>query len=308
MAYFAGFDGGGTKTACVVGDEQKILGRGASLGSKITRVGPGQARASLRQSLEEACQQARISSDLIQHACIGLAGAARADVADSIRKLMEEIVPCSVEVVGDMVIALEAAFDGGPGAIVIAGTGSICFGRDERGQTARAGGWGSAVSDEGSGDWIGRRAVGAALRAHDAGQNTALLPALMDSWKAGTRDGVATIANSYPPPDFAQLFPRVQQLAEHGDKVAKNILTHAGLELAQMAKIVLRRLWPGPRAVRLCMTGGIFQNSEQVRVVFAETVRSERPETEISFQEVEPVLGALALARKAAPAGKSTAT
>ena len=100
----------------------------------------------------------------------------------------------------------------------------------------------------------------------------------------------------------------MQQLAEHGDKVAKNILTHAGLELAQMAKIVLRRLWPGPRAVRLCMAGGIFQNSEQVRVVFAETVRSERPETEISFQEVEPVLGALALARKAAPAGKSTAT
>ena len=64
----------------------------------------------------------------------------------------------------------------------------------------------------------------------------------------------------------------------------------------------------GPRAVRLCMTGGVFQNSEQVRIVFAETVRSERPETEISFQEVEPVLGALALARKAAPAGKSTAT
>src|SRR5438067_5190834 len=121
MAYFAGFDGGGSKTACVVGDEHKILGRGTSLGSKITRVGPGQARASLRQSLEEACQQAHINSDQIQHACIGIAGAARSDVADSIRKLMEEIVSCPVEVVGDMVIALEAAFDGGAGAIVIAG-------------------------------------------------------------------------------------------------------------------------------------------------------------------------------------------
>src|SRR5438067_13679340 len=170
MAYFAGFDGGGTKTACVVGDEQKILGRGASLGSKITRVGPGQARASLRQSLEEACQQARISSDLIQHACIGLAGAARADVADSIRKLLEEIVPCPVEVVGDMVIALEAAFDGGPGALVIAGTGSICFGRDERGQTAPAGGGGPEVFAEGSGGWLGRRREAAACRLAVAGK------------------------------------------------------------------------------------------------------------------------------------------
>ena len=72
------------------------------------------------------------------------------------RDIVAEILPTPIEVVGDMLIALEAAFDSGPGVIVIAGTGSIAYGRNRQGTTVRAGGWGFAIGDEGSAHWIGR--------------------------------------------------------------------------------------------------------------------------------------------------------
>ena len=110
-----------------------------------------------------------ISSRLeISRVCVGLAGAARPEISELVRGMVSEtlsgeIKPAEIKIVGDMVIALEAAFGSGPGVIVIAGTGSIAYGRNSKGQTARAGGWGFAISDEGSGHWIGRTAVAAAL-------------------------------------------------------------------------------------------------------------------------------------------------
>ena len=300
MAYFAGIDGGGTKTACVVGDEHSVLGRSLAASSKIARVGPEQARAALQKALEDACGEAKIKLTQLERICMGIAGAARSHIVSATRKLMEEIVFCPIEIIGDMVIAQEAAFDGGPGMIVIAGTGSICYGRDVRGETARAGGWGPAISDEGSGDWIGRRAVALALRAHDAGQHTALLPALFTAWRVGTRDEVCTIANAIPPPDFSQLVPKVGEAAQAGDEIASRILEEAGTELAELAKIVANRLWPGSQSVAACLTGGVFQNSDKVRDVFTKKLKVARPDAVVNDSSVEPVMGALALARKQA--------
>src|ERR1700730_5382148 len=106
-----------------------------------------------------------------------------------------------MEVVGDIVITLEAAFGPGPGVIAIAGTGSIVYGRDANGQTARAGGWGFAISDEGSGPWAGRRAIAAILSAHDQGLETALSAMILQAWKLNTIDDLVQQANSTPPPD-----------------------------------------------------------------------------------------------------------
>ena len=306
MAYFAGIDGGGTKTACAVGDDHSVLGRGLAQSSKVGRVGPEQARAALQQALTSACSEAKIELRQISRICMGIAGAARSHVVNATRKLMEEIVSCPVEIIGDMVIAQEAAFNGGPGMIVIGGTGSICYGRDARGETARAGGWGPAVSDEGSGDWIGRRAVALALRAHDAGRHTALLPALFAAWRVGTRDEVCTIANAIPPPDFSQLVPKVVEAAQAGDRIAAGILDDAGTELAELAKILANRLWPGSQSVAVCLTGGVFQNSERVREVFIQKLKAARPAATVNYSSVEPVMGALVLARKPATGAAGT--
>ncbi len=155
MAYYLGIDGGGSKTICVVGDESSLLATVTAGGSNITRVGEAGARETLQQAIREACLAAKINPQQVLRACIGAAGAGREEIASTVRKIVAEIIPGEIEVVGDMEIALAAAFGKGPGVIVIAGTGSIVFGRDAQGKVARAGGWGFAISDEGSAHWIG---------------------------------------------------------------------------------------------------------------------------------------------------------
>ena len=164
MPYYLGIDGGGTKTTCVVGNESQLLATATAGPSNIVRVGEVQARESLHQSVRQACAAAGIAPAQVAHTCVGGSGAARPEFAAIVRRALAEILPTPIEVVGDMQIALEAAFDEGPGVIVIAGTGSIAYGRDRQGNTARAGGWGFAIGDEGSAHWIGRAAVSALLR------------------------------------------------------------------------------------------------------------------------------------------------
>jgi glucosamine kinase len=172
VAYYLGVDGGGSKTTCVVGDESSILAAFTVGASNITRVGETGAREALHRAIREACQAAGINPQQVLRACVGAAGAGRSEIAGAVRKIVAQIVSGEIEVVGDMEIALAAAFGSGPGVIVIAGTGSIAFGRDAQGRTARAGGWGFAVSDEGSAHWIGRASVSAVLRAFFANSRT----------------------------------------------------------------------------------------------------------------------------------------
>ena len=114
--------------------------------------------------------------------------------------------------------------------ITIAGTGSIAYGRDARGHTARAGGWGLAISDEGSGQWIGRAAVSAVLGAKDAGQEPPLLATILGLWNLATLDQLVRHANASPAPDFSSLVPSVLAAAEAGNPLARNLLQRAGNE------------------------------------------------------------------------------
>src|SRR5262249_42209061 len=152
-------------------------------------------------------------------------GAARPEIGAAIRGILAEITPATVEVVGDHVIALEAAFGSGPGVIAIAGTGSIVYGRDSAGKTVRAGGWGFAISDEGSGQWIGREAVSAVMRAHDAQQSTDLSEMVLQRWSLKSFDELVQAANATPPPEFPHLFPVVLRASEAGDSIARTILS-----------------------------------------------------------------------------------
>src|SRR5216684_4483782 len=130
MAFFLGIDGGGSKTTFAVGDESVILGRAAAPSCKIQSVGEEAARAALERGIAGACTAAKISPQDLARVCIGVAGVSRADIADKLRAILAAITPAAVEVVGDNVIAMEAAFGGGAGVIVAAGTGSIAHGRN----------------------------------------------------------------------------------------------------------------------------------------------------------------------------------
>jgi N-acetylglucosamine kinase-like BadF-type ATPase len=302
VAIFLGIDGGGSKTSCLIGDETSILGTGTGAASNVVRVGEAQARESLASAIRQACTVANLKPSEISSVCVGLAGAARPEISEVVRRIISDLVPGKIKVVGDTVIALEAAFGSGPGVIVIAGTGSIAYGRNREGQTARAGGWGFAISDEGSGHWIGRIAVAAALGAWDENpeQNLRLIEVLMKFWRLETIEQLVPAANATPPPDFAALFPAVLSLADSGDRIARDVLTQAGTQLANLAGILLRRLFRNPGVVPVAMSGGVFGSSAQVRQVFYNSLRSGYPDVVINPTVIEPVRGALELARKGA--------
>ena len=308
MAYYLGIDGGGTKTRCVLADESMVLATAMSGGSNIVRLGETQAREALHTAVRQVCATANISPAEIRAICIGAAGAARPEIAAKIHSILAELIPkaapISIEVVGDTEIALEAAFGAGPGVIAIAGTGSIAYGRDANGRIARAGGWGFAVSDEGSGHWIGRRAISAILSAHDQGLETALTAMVLQAWKLTTLDELVQQANSTPPPDFPRLFPFVLRAADEGDSAARDLLNDAGANLAALAAIVVRRLAHNTPAGKLpvamlpvAMTGSVFRQSPDVREVFYNTLQTSLPGTDVRQDIVDPIEGALARAR-----------
>ena len=299
VSIFLGIDGGGTKTSCIIGDENSVLGTGTSAGSNVVRVGEARARKSLGAAIRQACAAANISPSKIEKTCVGIAGGALPEINAVVRRLVSEFVSGDVGVVGDMVIAMEAAFGAGPGVIVIAGTGSIVYGRNSAGQTARAGGWGFAISDEGSGHWIGRSAAAATMRAFDeAGAESAgpLLEGVMKSWGVTMREQFVVAANKSP--DFAALLPAVLSAADAGDATARIVLTQAGRELATLAEIVIARLFGKRRAVPVAVSGGVFGNSAVVRQVFGRRIRAAYPRASLNTTVVDPVKGALTLARK----------
>jgi N-acetylglucosamine kinase-like BadF-type ATPase len=298
VAIFLGIDGGGSKTSCLIGDETNVLGSGSAGGSNFVRAGEAQAKESLVAAIRQACTVANVKPSEIVSTCAGMAGVVSSETADTVRRILAEIVPGESEIVGDNAIALEAAFGGGAGVIVIAGTGSIAYGQNAAGETARAGGWGFAVSDEGSGQWIGRTAVSSLLRAQDEGRETNLPKIVTEHWKLNSVAQIVLAANATPPPDFAALVPGVLAAADSGDFLAREILTSAGEELARLAAIVARRLFAGNGSVPVAMVGGVFSNSALVRQSFYNHLRAEFPGAVLQAEVVEPVRGALRLARK----------
>ena len=298
MAFFLGIDGGGSKTTCVVGDEAAILGRSTTSGSNVLKVGEKSARQALQEAIERACAQANLTPAQIQRSCIGLAGAARTEVREIVQRILAEILPSSFEIISDMEIALEAAFGKGPGVVVISGTGSVAYGRNPKGQTVRAGGWGHAISDEGSGYWIGKTAVATAVNEGEDSKDTCLLKMIAKAWGVSTHQQVVKVANSVPMPDFAALFPIVQQAAEKQNKQAITVLTSAGEELAKLADAVVTGVFTSSDHVRVAMSGGVFAHSSLVREVFYNCVKAAHRRAELVDQLVEPVLGALQRARR----------
>lgn len=297
MPFFLGIDGGGTKTRCLIGDEKSQLGTGSSSSSKVQRVGETCARDALAAAVHEACVQAGISPRQIARTCAGITGAARPEIAGVMRDLVASVAGGEIEIAGDIEIAFEDAFGTAPGVIVIAGTGSIAYGRNAGGEIARAAGWGYPMSDEGSGQWIGAEAVRAVLRAHDRGKRPDLLNKLMDELGGSNFEDFIVRLNAQPPVDFARLFPVVLTASNNGDQIASDVLSRAGSDLADMARVVIDRLFSG-RAVSIATHGGVFANSEIVRKCFEEATGLRFPGATSLNRQVDPARGALQRARR----------
>jgi len=296
MGFFLGIDGGGTKTECMVGDETKALGWAGAGSSKIARVGEEAANAALRDGIERACTAAGITASLIQRTCVGVAGVSQSDSVAAIRRWLSGWVGGEVDVIADSEIAHYAAFAGGAGIIVIAGTGSIAYGRNAQGEAARAGGLAPASGDPGSGEWIGRTAINLALQANEYGQNSTLLNAILKAWKLDHAQALARMASALPAPDFAALFPII---AVSSDALARRVLVRAARELSLLVADVVKRLWPDAKPLDVAMYGGVLENSSEVRDAFTADLGERHPQARVAAGKRRPAEGALLMARNA---------
>ncbi len=301
MTYYLGIDGGGTKTTCMVGDESRELARADGGASNMIRVGEEAARDALRSAIRHVCVKAAIDPTQISRTVAGVAGAGRPEARQSIERVLRETVGGEVGVVGDADIALFAAFGSGPGVIVIAGTGSIALARDNKGNTVRAGGWGWAISDEGSGPWIGRAAVAAILHARDTGTQTELEQRVLRAWNIPDLEQLVRRANAVPPPNFGALLTDVVEAANAGDAFAGTVLARAGRVLALLVKMASDRAFPTEttpnEAIQVAMSGGVFAHAPHVREAFYESLRMLVPQASVSPELCDPAWGALQMAR-----------
>jgi N-acetylglucosamine kinase-like BadF-type ATPase len=306
MVYVLGIDGGGTKTIALSADFQgNVLGRGISGASNYQTVGLDRAIAALKEASAEAAM-AVAGIDRFEVACLGLAGVGREADRDILLPAIGRLgLADRIILEHDAAIALAGATACQPGVVVLAGTGAMAFGMNNKGETRRAGGWGNILADEGSAYYMGRRSLAAACRAYDGrGPKTALVNKLMEHF--GLDNFTDIVREIYKeeasPQKIASLAPLVSQLAEAGDRVAAEILRDAAEELALAARAVIKGLNMEDEEFQVAASGSVFMAGELLLTPFAESVKSTAPYAEVIPPRFEPAMGAVFLALQAAGA------
>ena len=264
MKFFLGVDGGQSATKAVIGDETgRILGSGKA--GPCNHTAGAEGRAKLERAVggcvAAACAEADLDAQSVRFAaaCFGMSGG-----PDDKEAILAEILRADrLIVTTDAVIALAGATAGGQGIITIAGTGSIAFGRNAEGRTARAGGWGYIFGDEGSAFDIARQALRAALRMEEGwGPSTRLHELLLNATESRTANEVLHrfYTPDWPRARVARLAPAVDNAAMEGDGVAMAILHSAAQELATIAAAIRSQLWRPGVTVEIAYIGGAFQS------------------------------------------------
>lgn len=264
MRYFLGVDGGQSNTTALIGDETgRVIGAGR--GGPCNHVGAAEGRAkfigAMTTCLNAACAEAGLDASSIRFAsaCLGFSGGP----ADKEALVGEMLASDRTIVTHDALIALSGATAGEPGVVVIAGTGSIAFGRNASGQTARAGGWGYLFGDEGGAFYIVRQALRAALRSEEGwGPPTALRSVLLHATGAPDMNALLHFfyTAEFPRHRVAGLANLVDEAAENGDHIAREIIHESAQQLAVLAAAVRRQLFGASEIVRLAYVGGVFRS------------------------------------------------
>jgi N-acetylglucosamine kinase-like BadF-type ATPase len=303
MAIYVALDAGGTKTQCWVADETQVLGRATGGTVKIMMVGESLASERLREVILKAAGTAGVDVKHVKRACMGLAGITSESTRTWADRALRGIVGGELDLCGDEEIALDAAFHGGPGLLVVAGTGSNIAGRCSNGAMVSAGGWGPVIGDEGSGTWIGLEAIRAGLRAHDRGVATCLLREIEVHWDLEDMGELIAKANERSRPDFAELAMVVARCADGGDALAMSVLDRAGAELAEQVSLAASKMRAAgcakDDAKQVAFTGSVLEKIARVRRSMEEHLRTSMHDVEVAQQPVEPMEGALWRARKA---------
>lgn len=297
IALVVGVDGGGSRTRVIIADESGQELATAEGGTSAVR--PGEAERSadvIAATVREALATCDRSAVMPKVLVAGVAGAGRDAERDALwQALLRREVAEDVAVYADAMIALEDAFGDGPGLMVISGTGSVGFGRGPAGAFARVGGWGPACGDEGSGAWIGRRALSIVTAAYDGREpETQLTGAVLTAAEANEVPDLVAWATGAPPATLATLAPVVLRVAQGGDLRANSLVTLAVEELVLHARTLARQLFGDERAaVPLALGGGMLAKGSLLRKRMVHRLKTAVPGAQLREEEVVPVRGAV---------------
>lgn len=305
-------DGGGTKCQAVFADrEERIIGQGRSGSCNYQGIGVEAAAREIVSAIQVAMEDVRqadhrFTGDApwdVECAVFGLAGLDtehdRTILGAMVQNILTElhIQVDQLLVENDGFAALLGATGGEPGILVIAGTGSIVFGINEAGITARAGGWGHRVGDEGSGYWIGKQAITAILKSADGREKaTQLTDQVLSFLGLPNTDALVnwTYGPEYSVEKVGELSRLVSQTAEQGDEVAARILQRAAEELAAAARAVIDRLALTEQKFMMILQGGVLQNARFVREQVEKLVARYSPYVQVDTARRDPVYGVIA--------------
>jgi N-acetylglucosamine kinase-like BadF-type ATPase len=305
MSHYIGVDGGASKTAAIVIDEnQQVLGRGLAGGSNHLRVGIEEATRNIERAVNIALVEAGIAIRNVEYAYCGIAGsdhpAHRQRVIDS----LSVFFPHGNFIVDtDARVALTGAIGFGAGIVIIAGTGSVAFGRNAAGDEERAGGWGPTLGDEGSGFWIAREGLSAIVRAHDGrGFETKMTALLCDDYDLCSPAELPKFvyATTTHADDIARYGKVVIEAAQANDDVARDIMTRGGSELAECVLAVARGLHMTDTEFPVAYVGGAFHAGELLLGPMRLRLHRDAPGATLVPPERPPVEGAAMMAMKAA--------
>lgn len=293
MRYVIGIDAGGTKTVGLLADETGTVVRDARGGGANLRVhGELGVEKVVYQVIDALDPPAPVAA-----VCLGIAGADRPEEKELLQGVLRRLgLRQRVRIENDARIALVAGAPEGHGIVVVAGTGSIAYGVDPAGQSARSGGWGSLLGDEGSAFWLGHAAVRHGIRAADGrGPETTLYRRICE--KIGVEVPADLVGWFYdqdlPRNRVAELAGLVEEAAAEGDEAAEGLLDQAAWHLASAARAVARQLSFSAR-YPLVLAGGAFRACPSLYRRLEAGL--DLPRARVVRLAVEPARGAVTLA------------
>ncbi len=276
----------------------------AATGANLQAAGELSVEKTLHQVMEDAIGDRPIVPAAI---CLGMAGVDRAGDATVVNAIMRRIGhKAMVLVTNDALIALVAGAGMGPGVVIIAGTGSIAYGKNAHDEAARAGGWGYVLGDEGSGYWLGRLALRAVVRESDGrGRPTSLTPRILEHF--GVTKPQELIHKVYheqiTPSGIAAVARYVQDARDEGDPIAVGLLDDAARELLACSASVVQRLGMQSDAFPFVLAGGVFKAVPWLAQALEQRLSQVAPRSTVTRLQREPALGAVTLALAAATGG-----
>lgn len=303
MSFFIGIDGGGSKTKCVICDESlNILSKGLSGPSNFLTIGTSKVADTILHLIIDCCSKQNIPLSEINGIVLGTTGAGRESDASKLENKLLKLAGSkriklnAFKVVSDARIALEGAFTGKAGSILISGTGSIMFGKDKSGNIFRVGGLGRLIGDEGSGLTLGRKGLNILAKFYDGRIISTILKDKIESnFKITNQNELITKVYSKEL-EIQNIAPYVISSAEEGDEACKEILDKETDELILHIMAMDQKL--NEENMKIVFIGGTITSENLYSKMLKKKIKLYFPKIIVQQPDYPPEIGAIILAKQ----------